>query len=196
MKRFAIAALAAVVLSTEAQAAPACTPEDIPALCALAEATLADNPTFAQLRTETGADADARANRHRERRGLVRTILYETPAPNWRDLYRAGYVTAYGETRDERLLAMAVAIRTLSLAPDEPDVRFLVAMTVDSVSRNYAGAQLYGRQKYFQFDPQTGATQAACLPQMLDLPTSVGASFHNVEGYPRCPDGVGAIEPN
>ena len=68
-------------------------------------------------------------------------------------------------------------------------------MTVDSVSRNYASAQLYGRQKYFQFDPQTGAAQSSCLPQMRDLPPSVGASFHHVEGYPRCPDGVGVVSP-
>ena len=143
------------------------------------------------LRTERQADANARAERHAARRVRARTLLEAIAAPNWRDLYRAGYVIGYGQTRDERLLAMAIAIRALSLAPDEPDVRFLVAMTVDSVTRNYAGAQLYGRQKYFQFNPETGATEVACLPQMLELPSSVGTTFHAVEGYPRCPAGVG-----
>lgn len=190
--KIAAALLASILLfSAAAHAAPACTAEDNAELCALAAETLADNPPFAQLRSESQADAAARAARHLERRAHARELLVAIPSPNWRDLYRAGYVTGYGDTRDERLLALAIAIRALSLAPDEPDVRFLVAMTVDSVTRTYAGAQLYGRQKYFQFDPSTGATQLACLPQMLDLPASVGAAFHQVEGYPRCPAGIG-----
>ena len=126
MKPFVIAIVAAALPSTEAVAAPACAPEDNVALCELAGATLADNPPFAQLRSEAPDGAAARATRHRERRELARSILNEAQAPNWRDLYRAGYVIGYGETREERLLAMAIAIRALSLAPDEPDVRFLV----------------------------------------------------------------------
>lgn len=192
MKILAALLLAAIVVfSAPADAAPACATEDNADLCALAAQTLADNPPFAQLRSETEADAAARAARHLERRGRTRELLEAIAAPNWRDLYRAGYVTGYGDTRDERLLAMAIAIRALSLAPDEPDVRFLVAMTVDSVARAYAGAQLYGRQKYFEFNPESSAIETACLPQMLDLPASVGAAFHRVEGYPPCPAGVG-----
>lgn len=191
MRIIAATAAAFFLLSASANAAPACAPEDSAELCALAAATLSDNPPFAQLRSESQADAAARAQRHAERRARTRELLDALPAPNWRDLYRAGYITGYGDTRDERLLAMAIAIRALSLAPDEPDVRFLVAMTVDSVTRTYAGAQLYGRQKYFQFNPDTGATEIACLPQMLDLPPTVGAAFHHVEGYPHCPVGVG-----
>ena len=182
---------AALLFCAPAIAAPPCDAADNDELCTIAADTLADNPSFETLRNETQADASARAERHAARRTRARTLLDAEATPNWRDLYRAGYVIGYGDTRDERLLAMAIAIRALSLAPDEPDVRFLVAMTVDSVTRTYAGAQLYGRQKYFQFDPETGATEIACLPQMLELPSSVGASFHTVEGYPHCPAGVG-----
>jgi hypothetical protein len=191
MKTFLIAAAATFLFCTPALGAPVCETADNAELCAIAADTLADNPSFETLRTETRADATARAERHATRRARARALLDAQATPNWRDLYRAGYVIGYGDTRDERLLAMAIAIRALSLAPDEQDVRFLVAMTVDSVTRTYAGAQLYGRQKYFQFNPETGATELACLPQMLELPSSVGAAFHNVEGYPRCPAGVG-----
>jgi len=192
MKSIVVAIVAALALfAASAKAAPSCLPEDNSELCDLAATTLADNPPFAQLRSERQADAAARAERHATRRARARELLETITAPNWRDLYRAGYVIGYGNARDERLLAMAIAIRALSLAPDEPDTRFLVAMTVDSVTRNYAGAQLYGRQKYFQFAPDTGAIELSCLPQMLDLPASVGVAFHEVEGFPRCPAGVG-----
>lgn len=191
MKIILVAVVATILFSAPALAAPACDTADNADLCAIAAETLADNPPFETLRTETPSDANARAERHAARRVHAHTLLEAIAAPNWRDLFRAGYVIGYGQTRYERLLAMAIAIRALSLAPDEPDVRFLVAMTVDSVTRNYAGAQLYGRQKYFQFNPETGATEVACLPQMLELPSSVGTAFHAVEGYPRCPAGVG-----
>lgn len=185
-------ALAAMLCAVPAAAAPPCEAADNSELCALAADTLGDNPSFAVLSTETRADATARAARHAGRRTRARAILDVLAAPTWRDLYRAGYVIAYGDAREERMLALAIAIRALSLAPDEADVRFLVAMTVDSVGRNYVGAQVYGRQKYFAFAPG-GGVQRACLPQMLPLPASVGAAFHAVEGYDACPPGVGEI---
>lgn len=184
-----------IAVSSTASAAPPCQRDDAAILCTLAQETLADNPTFAQMR-EGGPDAErARLGRHAERRAQVRALLNELSAPTWRDLYRAGYVVAYGDTPEDDLLAWAIAIRALSLAPDEADVRFLVAMTADEIGRRYVGAQLYGRQKYFAFDPRTGSVARACLPQMLDppLPQSVGSSFHSPgDGYEPCPAGVGA----
>ncbi len=187
-------ALAAMFCAAPAAAAPPCEPADNAELCALAADTLADNPSFAVLGTETQADAAVRAARHAGRRERARAVLDAVAAPTWRDLYRAGYVIAYGDTREERMLALAIAIRALSLAPDEADVRFLVAMTVDAVGRNYVGRQVYGRQKYFQLAPGR-AVQRACLPQMLLLPASVGTAFHAVDGYEACPPGVGEIYP-
>jgi hypothetical protein len=135
--------------------------------------------------------------RHGERRLRARAILDEMAAPTWRDLYRAGYVIAYGDTPEEDLLAHAIAIRALSLAPDESDTHFLIAMTIDEIGRRYVGAQLYGRQKYFALS-ETGTVSLQCLPQMIDppLPASVGVAFHAPpEGFAHCPPGVGVIAP-
>ena len=193
MRSIVIAAgLAILLCATPAAAAPGCEAADNSELCSLAADTLADNPSFAVLSAETRAEAAVRMARHAGRRARARAVLDALAAPTWRDLYRAGYVIAYGDTREERMLALAIAIRALSLAPDEPDVRFLVAMTVDAVGRTYVGVQVYGRQKYFELAPG-GAVQRACLPQMLATPASVGPAFHAVEGYEACPPGVGEI---
>lgn len=194
--RLAFAAAMAVfttVLIHPAAAAPRCEGADSQPLCLLAEETQSDNPSFAQMR-EGGPQAEqARMQRQAERRTQTRSLLDEISSPTWRDLYRAGYVIAYGNTPEEDLLAWAISIRALSLAPDEADVRFLVAMTSDEIGRRYVGAQLYGRQKWFTFD-QSGRVDVACLPQMIDppLPPSIGATFHTPgDGFERCPDGVG-----
>ncbi|MBL8537487.1 MAG: hypothetical protein JNM59_08810 [Hyphomonadaceae bacterium] len=189
---FVMVAVAAV----PAHAAPPCLSEDNSELCMLADATLADNPTFAELQRASPDDERARASRHQERRQDVRNLLNTLAAPTWRDLYRAGYVIAYGSTPEEDLLAHAISVRALSLAPEEMDVRFLVAMTLDELGRRYVGYQLYGRQKYFHFAP-SGAVDTACLPEMLDppLPQSIGPAFHTpADGFERCPPGVGALQ--
>jgi hypothetical protein len=195
---FALATSAfGVCFTATAQAAPECLATDNAELCGIAGDTLTDNPPFSQLHSETGADQAARMRRHQERRGRARAILAGLAAPTWRDLYRAGYVIAYGDTPEEDLLAHAIAIRALSLAPDENDTHFLIAMTIDEIGRRYVGAQLYGRQKYFTLT-ETGAVGQQCLPQMIDppLPASVGVAFHALpEGFERCPPGVGVIAP-
>ena len=116
--------------------------------------------------------------------------------PTWRDLSNSGYTIAYGDAAEERLLALGIAIRALSLAPDQPSVRLLVAMTTDTIARNYVGAQLYGRQKFFKLNPETGEAELSCLPQMLEpgLPPSVGAAFDApAAAFKPCPKGVGEI---
>lgn len=199
MKPLLVATLTALAFFVPwpAKAAPACLPEDSAALCEVAQATLADNPSFRVIASETRADEAARMRRQADRRAQARALLNGIASPTWRDLYRAGYVIGYGDTPEENLLAHAIAIRALSLAPNEPDTHFLVAMTFDEIGRRYVGAQVYGRQKYFAFD-EAGAVQTACLPQMIDppLPASVGAAFHTpAEGLPHCPAGVGESEP-
>ncbi|WP_395644567.1 hypothetical protein [Terricaulis sp.] len=186
-------AVVAVCLPPRAHAAPDCLAGDNAELCAITRDTLADNPPFSQLGTETREAEAARQERHRLRRVRARALLDEISAPTWRDLYRAGYVISYGQTPEEDLLAHAIAIRALSFAPDEPDTHFLVAMTFDDIGRRYVGAQVYGRQKYFELG-ETGVVTRQCLPQMIDppLPASVGISFHAPpEGFERCPPGVG-----
>lgn len=189
-------AVCAAALSSVAHAAPECEPEDSAILCDLARETVSDNPNFETMRLG-GAGAEAeRMQRHAARRANARAALDELTAPTWRDLYRAGYVIAYGNSPEEDLLAWAISIRALSLAPDEPDVRFLVAMTTDEIGRRYVGAQLYGRQKHFELDSESGRVRVACLPQMIDppLPESIGPSFHAPsDGIERCPSGVGPI---
>jgi hypothetical protein len=187
-----VAACSCLLLSP-AWAAPDCDAADNAELCVIAEETRADNPSFADLRSEGAEGERRRSARHAARRARARGVLNALVDPTWRDLFRAGYVIAYGDTAEEDLLAHAIAIRTLSLAPDEPDARFLVAMTIDQIGRTYVGAQLYGRQKFFEFDPLTDAVARACLPQMIDppLPASIGVEFHRVEGFEPCPPGVG-----
>lgn len=199
MLRFILAglALAFTALAADAHAAPDCLPSDNAELCAIARETLSDNPPFSELGTETREAEAARQERHRARRVRARTVLEGMPAPTWRDLYRAGYVIAYGDTPDEDMIAHAIAIRALSLAPDEADTHFLVAMTIDEIGRRYVGIQLYGRQKYFELS-EGGAVTRQCLPQMIEppLPASVGVSFHAPpQGFERCPTGVGVLPP-
>ncbi len=170
-------------------------PGDTAELCTIARETLSDNPSFSQLGTETRESEAARQERHRARRERARTLLDGIAAPTWRDLYRAGYVISYGHTPEEDMLAHAIAIRALSLAPDEADTHFLIAMTIDEIGRTYVGLQLYGRQKYFELG-EGGAVTRQCLPQMMALPASVGVSFHAPpEGFERCPSGVGVLPP-
>lgn len=179
-----------------ADAAPDCIAGDDAELCALSAATLEDNPTFAQLQRTTAADEEARAARHTKRRRQARLALDRLSAPTWRDLYRAGYVVAYGSTPEEDLLAHAIAVRALSLAPEQRDVRILVAITFDELGRRYVGYQLYGRQKYFHFAPDH-SVDIACLPDMIDppLPQSVGLAFQTPEdGLPQCAPGVGTSQ--
>lgn len=192
----AFAALA-LCIPPHAHAAPACLPEDNAELCAIARETLADNPPFSQLGTETREAEAARQERHRGRRVRARAILDGIATPTWRDLYRAGYVIHYGDTPEEDMLAHAIAIRALSLAPDETDTHFLIAMTIDAIGSRYVGIQLYGRQKYFELG-EGGVVTRQCLPQMIEppLPASVGVSFHAPpEGFERCPPGVGVAPP-
>jgi hypothetical protein len=189
MRTLAFVLLLALSWGGFARAEPFCSAEDQPTLCELARATRADNPNFAELGAEAPGGAQDRAARHGERRAQARAILDGLAAPTWRDLYRAGYVIAYGDTPEEDLLAHAIAIRALSLAPDEADVRFLVAMTLDELGRRYAGLQVYGRQKIFVRNLATGAWQG-CLPHMITpaLPTSVGRDFHDpASDLPHCP---------
>jgi hypothetical protein len=190
---FGLACVVTLAASGPSYSAPSCSPGDNSQLCEIAAATLSDNPTFAEMQAG-GAEAEtARVSRHAERRRSVREILNQLSEPTWRDLYRAGYVIAYGDTAEEDMLAHAIAIRALSLAPNEADARFLVAMTIDEIGRRYVGLQLYGRQKYFELNPTTGAPTLACLPQMIDppLPDAIGLQFHRVDGYERCAPGVG-----
>jgi len=189
-------AIAALSLTSAANvlAAPACQKDDEQELCRIAHDMLADNPRFGDAAAWTLDAERAMAARQATRRERARAILYRLETPTWRDLFNAGYTIFYSEAPQDRLLAMAVAIRALSLAPDEPDTHHLVAMTVDQVSRNYVGAQLYGRQKLFDLDPATSEVKSKCLPQMLDppLPPSVGAAFEAPpKGFAPCPKGVG-----
>jgi hypothetical protein len=189
-------ALAALSLASVASAfaAPACQKEDEQELCRIAQEMLTDNPRFGDAAAWTKEAQRAMTARQAARRERARTILYRLETPTWRDLYNAGYTIFYSKAPEDRLLAMAVAIRALSLAPDEPDTHHLVAMTVDEVSRSYVGAQLYGRQKFFKLNPATSEIESKCLPQMLDppLPPSVGLAFEAPpQGFGLCPKGVG-----
>jgi hypothetical protein len=187
-------AVFALVYSATCTAAPKCEGADVAELCVIASETLADNPAFGEAGAWTNAAEKARAQRHAKRRSRAIAILNDVANPTWRDLYNAGYTIFYGDTGQERLLALAIAIRALSLAPNEPDVRHLVAMTTDNIARNYVGAQLYGRQKFVKINPSTSEVEMFCLPQMIDppLPASVGVAFEAwPKGFDRCPKGVG-----
>jgi len=189
-------ALAALFLASAASvmAAPACQKEDDQELCRIAHDMLADNPRFGDAAAWNVEAERARAARQTARTERARTILYRIETPTWRDLYNAGYAIFYSEAPQDRLLAMAVAIRALDLAPEEPDTHHLVAMTVDKVSRSYVGAQLYGRQKFYKLNPATSEVESKCLSQMLDppLPPSVGPAFEAPPpGFGPCPKGVG-----
>lgn len=189
-------ALLVLVCSVPGYAAPRCENTDVAELCVIAKETLADNPEFGAPAQWTSSAEQERMQRHAQRRKRARDILNEVATPTWRDLYNAGYVIFYGEAPEERLLAHAIAIRALSLAPNEPDVRHFVAMTIDNIGRNYVGAQLYGRQKFFRLNPATNEVESFCLPQMIDppLPASVGVAFEAwPKGFDRCPKGVGEI---
>jgi hypothetical protein len=180
MAKWVAAAIALVSLFGMAEASPACDPADNRALCELAEATRIDNPALSELSVQTEAIGRARDARHAARRVEARTVLNALAEPTWRDLYRAGYNNAYGKTPEEDLLAHAIAIRALSLAPNEADTHFLVAMTLDELARRYLGAQVYGRQRSYTLDPTTGAVTQMCLPDMIEppLPASIGRDFH------------------
>lgn len=187
-----------LVAPPQARAAPGCLPEDNAELCQIASDVRADNPSFAVIGTETREAEMARQQRQLARRQRMRAVFAVIAAPTWRDCYRAGYVIAYGDTPEEDMLAHAIAIRALSLAPDEADTHFLVAMTIDEIGRRYVGLQLYGRQKYFELG-EGGVVTRQCLPQMIEppLPASVGVSFHAPpEGFDRCPPGVGELPPH
>lgn len=179
-------------------AAPNCERSDVAELCTLAKETRADNPEFGVPGEWTTAVLQEGSQRHAKRRQRAADILNAVAAPTWRDLYNAGYTIFYGKAPEERLLAHAIAIRALSLAPDEPEVRHFVAMTFDAIGVNYVGAQLYGRQKFFKLNPATSEVEMACLPQMIDppLPASVGVEFEAwPKGFERCPKGVGESAP-
>jgi hypothetical protein len=196
--RFLLGTLSlAAAFCAPAQAMPDCQPRDVAELCEIAKESLADNPEFGRTETWTLDAEKARRVRHVRRRERAVAILSTIEAPTWRDLFNAGYtIFLYGDAPEERLFAHAIAIRALSLAPDEPEVRHFVAMTFDSIGRNYVGAQLYGRQKFVKLNPTTGAVELACLPQMIDppLPASVGVAFEPLpEGFERCTKGVGEV---
>ncbi|NOT40397.1 MAG: hypothetical protein HOP13_07895 [Alphaproteobacteria bacterium] len=194
--RFLCLAVLALVCSASGYASPNCERADIAELCTLAKETRADNPEFGAQGQWTTAALQERSQRHATRRKRAVDILNDVANPTWRDLYNAGYAIFYGETPEERLLAHAIAIRALSLAPDEPEARHFVAMTFDKIGRSYVGAQLYGRQKFFKLNPATSEVESSCLPQMIDppLPASVGTAFEAwPKGFDRCPKGVGEI---
>ena len=186
--------LLAPACGTTANAMPRCDGGDVAELCKIATDTRADNPEFGKTSEWTAAAGAAREERHAKRRTRAKAILSEVADPTWHDLFNAGYTIAYGTSPEERLLSLAIGIRALTLAPNEPDVRLLVAMTTDAIGRNYVGAQLYGRQKFFKLNPATGGVESWCLPQMIEpaLPASVGLSFDApAKGSERCPPGVG-----
>jgi hypothetical protein len=194
--RAVLAAVAAFVLAGALPAFADCAPADIAELCKIAQDVREDNPAFGAPDEWTDAAMAMRADRQRSRRIRARRLLDQTAAPTWRDLVNAGYAISYGETPEERLLALGIAIRALSLAPNETSARALVAMTTDTIARNYVGAQLYGRQKFFKMNPETSAVELMCLPQMLEpgLPASVGLAFDAPpKGFLPCPEGVGEV---
>lgn len=191
-----VAAFAFLLLLGEPARAEDCGKQDNAELCKIAQETRADNPAFGRPEQWNNSAEVEREKRHAKRRARARTILVAIADPTWRDLSNAGYTIAYGNAPEERLTALGIAIRALSLAPNEPSVRLLVAMTTDGIARNYVGAQLYGRQKFFKLNPETGEVESYCLPQMLipALPPSVGEAFDAApKEFKPCPQGVGEI---
>ena len=191
--RIMLTAACSLALCATASAFPACLPEDDAGLCRLAKEAYEDNPSFKALHDATPETERTRAGRLTQRRTEAMARLAALPQPSWRDLWNAGYVAAYGTTPEALLIAHAIAIRTLSLAPDEADARFLVAMTFDSVAKAYADQQVYGLQKWYALNPSNGEVQYGCLPHMVEgLPSSVTRDFHvQNHGLKPCAPGQG-----
>jgi hypothetical protein len=186
-----IASLLSVILATGASATPTCEKEDVQELCQIAHDKRSDTPELGKSSGWSTEELQAIDKRNVARRDRARALIYEIANPTWRDLWNAGYAISSGRTPQDRLLVLAISIRALSLAPNDPYAHALVAITVDDIGTSYVGAQLYGRQKLYR---STNAVDSACLPQMINppLPASVGAAF-DAPSRPigPCPKGVG-----